>query len=29
VIAQEVAAVRPELVKRHASGYLTVNYSAL
>jgi hypothetical protein len=29
VIAQEVAAVRPDLVKRHASGYLTVNYSAL
>ena len=28
-IAQELAAVRPELVKRHASGYLTVNYAAL
>lgn len=29
VIAQEVAAVRPDLVRRHASGYLTVNYGAL
>lgn len=29
VIAQEVEAVRPDLVKRHASGYLTVNYGAL
>ncbi len=26
VIAQEVEAVRPDLVKRHASGYLMVNY---
>jgi hypothetical protein len=26
VIAQEVQAVRPDLVKRHASGYLMVNY---
>jgi hypothetical protein len=26
VIAQEVAAVRPDLVKRHASGYLMVDY---
>jgi hypothetical protein len=29
VIAQEVEAVRPDLVKRHASGYLTVNYGGL
>ena len=29
VIAQEVQAVRPDLVKRHASGYLTVNYGGL
>jgi hypothetical protein len=29
VIAQEVQAVRPELVKRHANGYLMVNYGAL
>jgi hypothetical protein len=29
VIAQEVAAVRPDLVKRHASGYLMVNYGGL
>jgi len=29
VIAQEVEAVRPDLVKRHASGYLMVNYGAL
>lgn len=29
VIAQELKAVRPDLVRRHASGYLTVNYGAL
>ena len=29
VIAQEVQKVRPDLVARHASGYLTVNYSEL
>lgn len=29
VIAQEVAAVRPDLVKRHANGYLMVNYGEL
>jgi len=29
VIAQELEAVRPDLVRRHASGYLTVNYGAL
>lgn len=29
VIAQEVEAVRPDLVRRHASGYLTVNYGEL
>jgi hypothetical protein len=29
VIAQEVEAVRPDLVKRHASGYMMVNYGAL
>jgi len=29
VIAQEVEAVRPDLVKRHSSGYLMVNYGAL
>ena len=29
VIAQEVQAVRPDLVKRHANGYLTVNYGGL
>lgn len=29
VIAQEVQKVRPDLVKRHASGFLTVNYGAL
>ena len=29
VIAQEVQAVRPDLVKRHASGYLMVNYGGL
>lgn len=29
VIAQEVQAVRPDLVKRHASGYLMVNYASL
>jgi hypothetical protein len=29
VIAQEVQAVRPDLVKRHASGYLQVNYGGL
>lgn len=29
VIAQEVEAVRPDLVKRHPSGYLTVNYGGL
>jgi hypothetical protein len=29
VIAQEVAVVRPDLVKRHASGYLMVNYGGL
>jgi hypothetical protein len=29
VIAQELATVRPDLVKRHPSGFLTVNYSAL
>ncbi len=29
VIAQEVQKVRPDLVKRHASGYLTVNYGGL
>jgi len=29
VIAQEVQKVRPDLVKRHANGYLTVNYGGL
>lgn len=29
VIAQEVQAVRPDLVERHANGYLMVNYNAL
>lgn len=29
VIAQELQAVRPDLVKRHASGYLMVNYGGL
>jgi hypothetical protein len=29
VIAQEVAAVRPDLVKRHANGYLMVDYGGL
>jgi hypothetical protein len=29
VIAQEVEAVRPDLVKRHANGYLMVNYESL
>lgn len=29
VIAQEVLKVRPDLVKRHASGYLMVNYGGL
>tara|TARA_R110000868_G_scaffold59761_2_gene183350 strand:- start:4008 stop:5303 length:1296 start_codon:yes stop_codon:yes gene_type:complete len=29
VIAQEVRAVRPDLVRRHASGYLQVNYGGL
>jgi len=29
VLAQEVQAVRPDLVKRHANGYLMVNYGAL
>lgn len=29
VIAQEVEVVRPDLVKRHASGYLMVNYGGL
>jgi len=29
VIAQELQKVRPDLVRRHASGYLTVNYGAL
>lgn len=29
VIAQELEAVRPDLVKRHDSGYLMVNYGAL
>lgn len=29
VIAQEVARVRPDLVRRHANGYLTVNYGGL
>lgn len=29
VIAQEVQKVRPDLVKRHASGYLMVNYGGL
>lgn len=29
VIAQEVEAVRPDLVKRHANGYLMVNYGGL
>lgn len=29
VIAQEVQAVRPDLVRRHASGYLQVNYGGL
>jgi hypothetical protein len=29
VIAQELEKVRPDLVRRHASGYLTVNYGAL
>lgn len=29
VIAQELEKVRPDLVRRHSSGYLTVNYGAL
>lgn len=29
VIAQEVQAVRPDLVRRHANGYLMVNYGGL
>ena len=29
VIAQEVEAVRPDLVKRHANGFLMVNYGGL
>jgi hypothetical protein len=29
VIAQEVQAVRPDLVKRHANGFLQVNYGGL
>lgn len=29
VIAQEVQAVRPDLVQRHANGYLMVNYGGL
>lgn len=29
VIAQELQAVRPDLVKRHANGYLMVNYGGL
>lgn len=29
VIAQEVQRVRPDLVQRHANGYLTVNYGGL
>jgi hypothetical protein len=29
VIAQEVERVRPDLVRRHANGYLTVNYGGL
>jgi len=29
VIAQEVEAVRPDLVKRHANGFLMVNYASL
>ena len=29
VIAQEVQAVRPDLVKRHANGYLMVNYGGM
>lgn len=29
VMAQEVQKVRPDLVKRHANGYLTVNYGGL
>jgi len=29
VIAQELEVVRPDLVRRHPSGYLTVNYGAL
>ena len=29
VIAQEVEAVRPDLVRRHANGYLQVNYGGL
>jgi hypothetical protein len=29
VIAQEVQSVRPDLVKRHANGYLMVNYGGL
>jgi len=29
VIAQEVQGVRPDLVKRHANGYLQVNYGGL
>lgn len=29
VLAQEVQAVRPDLVARHPSGYLTVNYGGL
>jgi len=29
VIAQEVQAVRPDLVKRHANGFLQVNYGEI
>jgi hypothetical protein len=29
VIAQEVQKVRPDLVKRHANGFLMVNYGGL
>ena len=29
VIAQELQRVRPDLVRQHDSGYLTVNYGAL
>jgi hypothetical protein len=29
VIAQELAAVRPDAVHRHASGFLTVDYGAI